>query len=249
MTTIMKGAEPWGADGDDIGVLVLHGFTGSPQSVRYWAEGVAAQGRSVLVPRLPGHGTTVDDLQRTTAQDWVAEAEMSLRGLRERCYTTFVCGLSGGGTIAFDLAERLGDQLAGVITVNASMFTRDPRRHLAPIVGLLPLKLKGIFNDIADPNENEVGYDRVPTMAAKSMIDYQTRVMRDLGRVTVPTLLLASRQDHTVHPDNSPYIHDHIASKDKELLWLERSYHVATLDYDKDLIVERTNAFIKEHTA
>src|SRR5687767_194588 len=144
MASILKGAEPWGADGDETGVLVLHGFTGSPQSVKPWAESIAAEGRTVLVPRLPGHGTTIDDLQRTTSKDWVGEAEMSLRGLQERCSTIFVCGLSGGGTISLDLAERFRDVINGIVLVNPSVFSRDPRRALAPLLGKVPLKLKGI---------------------------------------------------------------------------------------------------------
>jgi carboxylesterase len=246
--SVMKGAEPWASEGDTTGVLVVHGFTGTPQSVRYWAEGIAADGRTVILPRLPGHGTTPDDMQRTTAAEWVAEAEMGLRGLRERCDRIFVCGLSMGGTITFDLAERFGDVLSGIVTVNASMFTKDPRTKLAPLLGLFPLKLKGIASDIADPAQEELAYRVVPTKAAASMLSYQARVMARLPEVRMPVLLMSSRNDHVVHTTNSPYILEHISSTDKELVWLEKSYHVATLDYDKDLIVERTNRFIKEHT-
>jgi carboxylesterase len=247
--SVMKGAEPWAQDGDTTGVLVVHGFTGTPQSVRYWAEGIAADGRTVSLPRLPGHGTTVDDMQSTTASEWVAEAEMALRGLQERCDRIFVCGLSMGGTITFDLAERLGDGITGVVTVNASMFSKDPRVKLAPLLGKFPLKLKGIASDIADPSQTELAYRQVPTKAAASMLSYQARVMSQLSQVRCPALLMSSRNDHVVHKENSPYILDHISSTDKELVWLERSYHVATLDFDKDLIVERTNRFIKEHTS
>lgn len=244
--SVMKGAEPWGAEGDQIGVLFVHGFTGTPQSLRYWAEAIAREGRTVLLPRLPGHGTTEDDMQRTTAEDWVREAEMSLQGLFERCHSVFVCGLSMGGTITLDLAERYSERLAGIVTVNASLFSRDPRVKLAPLLGKLPLKLKGVANDIADPAMTELAYKRAPAKAALSMLQYQERVKRQLGRVRCPVLAFTSRQDHVVHPDNGPYLIEHVSSSDKELAYLERSYHVATLDYDKDLIVERTNAFITE---
>ena len=246
--SVWKGAEPWASEGDTTGVLVVHGFTGSPQGLRYWAEGIAAEGRTVILPRLPGHGTTVDDFAKTTAPEWVAEAEMALRGLQERCDQVFICGLSMGGTITLDLAERFGDHLAGIVTVNASVFTKDPRAKLAPLLGKLNLRIKAIGDDIADPSAKELTYDKVPTKAAASMLSYQTRVMSKLADVRLPVLLMASRQDHVVHTENSPYILDHISSTDKELVWLEKSYHVATLDYDKDLIVERTNRFIKEHT-
>src|SRR5437899_11878524 len=196
--SVMKGAEPWGHEGDTTGVLIVHGFTGTPQSVRYWAEGIAADGRTVILPRLPGHGTTPDDMQRTTAAEWVAEAEMGLRGLQERCDRIFVVGLSMGGTITFDLAERFGDVVSGVVTVNASMFSRDPRVKLAPLLGLLPLKLKGIASEIADPSQTELAYSHVPTKAAASLLAYQARVMQRLSDVKTPTLMFASRQDHVV---------------------------------------------------
>jgi carboxylesterase len=109
--------------------------------------------------------------------------------------------------------------------------------------------MKAISDDIADPSQHELAYNRVPTKPAASMLSYQARVMSNLSAVNVPVLMFASRQDHVVHTENSPYILDHIGSTDKELIWLEKSYHVATLDYDKDLIVERTNRFIKEHTS
>lgn len=249
MTTlsVMKGAEPWGSEGDQTGVLFVHGFTGCPQSMRYWAEAIAADGHTVLVPRLPGHGTNVDDLQGTTAAEWVAEAEMSLRGLGERCHSVFVCGLSMGGTITLDLASRFGDRVAGIVAVNPTVYSTDPRVKLAPLLGKLPLKLKGVASDIADPSQTELAYSKVPTKAAASMLSYQDRVKTRLETIRVPAVVMTSRQDHIVNPGNGPYIIDHISSEQKELVWLERSYHVATLDYDKDIIVERTRTFIKEH--
>lgn len=243
---IMPGAEPWGAEGDQVGVLVVHGFTGTPQSVRAWAEAIAASGRTVLLPRLPGHGTTEDDLQRTGPTDWVGEAEMSLRGLFERCHTIFVCGLSMGGTITLDLAERFADRVSGIVVVNPSVFSTDPRRHLAPLIGRLPLKLKGVANDVADPSQKELAYAKVPTMAAGKLLAYQEAVKRNLAAVRAPALIFTSRQDHVVDPANGPYITEHISSIDKENVHLEKSYHVATLDYDRDLIFQRTVAFIDE---
>jgi len=245
--TVMKGAEPWGADGDDVGVLVLHGFTGSPQSVRYWAEGIAGAGRTVLVPRLPGHGTTVSDLQESRPADWVAEAEMSMRGLRERCRKVFVCGLSMGGGLTFDLAARFADDIDGIVTVNAIVYSDDWRaKLLRPILGRLPLTVKGVADDIAEPGRHELAYDKVPTKAAASMLEYFDKIHARLGSVRCPALIMVSRQDHVVPTGNAAFIHDRIASADKEILWLERSYHVATLDYDRDLIVERTNEFVEQ---
>jgi carboxylesterase len=113
---------------------------------------------------------------------------------------------------------------------------------------MLPLKLKGIANDIADPGAHELAYGKVPTKAAASVLKNQAAVMAGLAKVTCPALIFGSLVDHAVHPSNAPYAYEHLGSSDKELVRLERSYHVATLDYDKELIFERTNTFIKEHT-
>lgn len=246
-TKLMAGAEPWGADGGETGVLVLHGFTGSPQSVRHWAQGLAAKGHTVLLPRLPGHGTDLKDLAASLWSDWVGEAEMSLRGLWEHCSRVFVCGLSMGGTITLDLAARYGERLAGVAVVNASVHTTDPRAKLAPLLAKLPITVKGVASDIADPGERELAYSRIPTRAAYQFLQYQELVRERLVDIQVPLLVMASRRDHVVASSNAAKIMERAKSEEKELLWLERSYHVATLDYDRDLIVERTATFIAAH--
>jgi len=244
---LLAGAEPWAADGDTTGVLFVHGFTGSPQSVRGWAEKIHASGRTVVVPRLPGHGTTVQDLANYGPEEWVGTAEEALRGLFERCDKVFVCGLSMGGTICYDLATRYADRLAGLVVVNAPVYTRDPRAKLAPLLGRFNLFLRGPANDIAAPGVREVAYDRVSTKAAAKLIRYMGEVQRRLGRITCPALIFTSAQDHIVHPSNGEYVYDHISSTDKRHVVLERCFHVATLDLEADVIVHETEAFIAAH--
>lgn len=244
---LMPGAEPWAADGDSTGVLFVHGFTGSPQSMRYWAERIHESGRTVVIPRLPGHGSHEKDLHGYGPEDWVATAEEALRGLFERCEKVFICALSMGGTLTYDLATKYSDRLAGIVVVNGPVFTKDPRARFAPLLGRINLLLKGPANDIADPAAREVAYSKVSTPAAAKLIRYMAEVQRRLGRVTCPALIFTSAQDHIVHPSNGPYVYEHISSKDKRHVLLEKSYHVATLDYDKDLIVSETEAFIASH--
>lgn len=247
MAQIMPGAEPFGFERGETGVLLVHGFTGSPQSLRPWGEALAEQGHTVLCPRLPGHGTDARDLARTTWHDWVAEAEMSLRGLNERCGSVFVAGLSMGGTVALDLAARNSDWLRGVIVVNPSLYSEDPRAKLAPLLGKVNLFVKSIGNDVADPSQRELAYEKVSTKAAASFLAYQKLVRRRLAEVRIPVLVFASRRDHLVPPGNASYVVEHVSSPVKELVWLERSYHVATLDYDRDVIIEGSAKFIAQH--
>lgn len=241
---LMPGAEPWAADGDATGVLFVHGFTGSPQSVRPWAESMHSRGRTVVVPRLAGHGTTPQDMAQFGPEEWVASAEEALTGLFERCDKVFIAGLSMGGTICYDLATRYSDRLAGLIVVNGPVYTVDPRAKLAPLLGRVNLFLKGPGDDIAKPGVHEVAYDKVSTRAAAKLIKWFPEVQRRLGRVNAPALIFTSVQDHVVHPSNGTYIYEHISSTDKRHVLLEKSYHVATLDYDAEVIFDETAAFI-----
>lgn len=242
----MPGAEPFGWEGDarETGVLVLHGFTSTPQSVRPWAEHLATHGWTVIAPRLPGHGTTIKDLASTTPADWVGEAEMGLVGLAEHCTSVFIAAQSMGGTIALDLAARNPERVTGVVCVNGSLYSEDPRARLAPLLGRLPFAVKGIGSDIADPAGRELCYPRVPLRSAAQLFAFQNEVKARLDHVRAPLLLFGSRRDHVVPPGNTSYIAEHVSSTDVEVVWLDRSYHVATLDYDAPMIFERSAEFI-----
>ncbi|MGH2795067.1 MAG: alpha/beta hydrolase [Actinomycetota bacterium] len=248
---LMAGAEPFGFEGvnPETGVLVIHGFTSTPQSVRPWAEHLAKSGWTVLAPRLPGHGTTLADFADSTPEEWVEEAQMSLDGLFEHCSSIFLCGMSMGGAIALDLAARNADRVAGVVCVNPSLYSDDPRARLAPLLGRLPFSVKAIGNDIADPLQRELCYDRVPLKVAAKLFAFQNDVKERLRSVTAPLLLFGSRQDHVVPPGNTSYVEEHVGSTDVQVVWLERSYHVATLDYDAPVIFERSAEFIAKRAA
>lgn len=245
--SVMKGAEPFGFEGDQTGVLLIHGYTGSPQGLRPWGEFLAKEGFTVMGPRLPGHGTDLQDLARSGWQDWVGEVEMSLRGLRERCENIFVAGLSFGGALGLYLAQTQPDVVKGIITVNASVYTDDPRAKLAPLLGKLPLFLKGLGNDVADPSQTELCYPKISTKATVHVLQLMAKVHADLSAVTAPALLFVSPQDHVVPPPNTKRIYERISSAEKEIVELPRSYHVATLDYDREIIFERSASFIREH--
>jgi len=124
--------------------------------------------------------------------------------------------------------------------------SKDPRRFLAPVIKLLVQSLPGVGNDIADPSMREIVYDRVPVRAAASMLRFSGTVRSELESVTSPLLIIHSRNDHTAHPDNAEVIHSSVSSGDKKIEWLERSYHVITIDYDRDRVAELTTNFIRD---
>ncbi|MFG2221773.1 alpha/beta hydrolase [Streptomyces sp. NPDC050161] len=241
---LLPGAEPFRRDGGEVGVLVCHGFTGSPQSVRPWAGYLADRGLTVALPLLPGHGTHWQDMQVTTWQDWYAEVDRELRALRERCAKVFVCGLSMGGALALRLAARHGDAISGVVVVNPANKMHDAAAPLLPVLRHLVRTTKGLASDIARPGGAEVGYDRVPLHAAHSLRRFFQVVDAELPQVTQPLLVMTSPQDHVVPPVDSERILGRVSSTDVRQTLLERSYHVATLDHDAEQIFRDTAAFI-----
>jgi carboxylesterase len=241
---LLPGAEPFRHDGSPTGVLLCHGFTGSPQSLRPWAEHLAARDLTVSLPLLPGHGTRWQDMRHTTWQDWYATVERELRDLAHRCASVVVCGLSMGGTLALRLAARHGPAVRGLVLVNPSLtFPRRQGRALAVARLVLP-SAPGIASDIARPGAVEVGYPRVPLDAAWSLRRLQTLVRAELPQVTQPLLLMRSRVDHVVPPTDTALVRASVSSADVTEHVLERSFHVATLDHDAERIFQETDAFI-----
>ncbi|MEO9223546.1 MAG: alpha/beta fold hydrolase [Acidimicrobiales bacterium] len=247
---ILPGAEPWSADGGPHGALVLHGFTGTPHSMRGVAEALADAGFAVDLPLLPGHGTSVEDMVPTTWDDWSAAAESAYQALRSRCPDgkVVVSGLSMGGTLTLWLAEH-HPEIAGVALINAAAQDQPAMREFAEaLLASGDDTMDGIGSDIADPDAKELAYERTPLLPLKSLAEALPTVAGDLPKVTCPTLVLSSPQDHVVPPADSEAIVAGVGGP-VEKVTLERSYHVATLDYDKALVNESVVAFARKVTA
>ncbi|MBD0739962.1 alpha/beta hydrolase [Streptomyces sp. CBMA29] len=242
---LMPGAEPYRHDGGEIGVLICHGFTGTPQSMRPWGEYLAARGLTVSVPLLPGHGTRWQDMQVTGWQDWYAEVDRELRSLSARCSRVFVCGLSMGGTLTLRLAERHGAAISGIVLVNPSVKADSLQLKAVPVLRHLVPSVPGIASDIAREGGAELGYDRTPLHAVHSLSKFWPVVHAGLPQVTQPLLLLHSRVDHVVHPSNSAVVLSKVSSTDVTERVLERSFHVATLDHDAEQIFTESYDFIQ----
>lgn len=244
----LPGAEPFAHDGGRTGVLLCHGFTGTPQSLRPWAQVLADAGHTVRLPRLPGHGTTWQEMNSTRWADWLAEVDGSLSELVARCDRMFVAGLSMGAALATRLAEQRPADVTGLVLVNPAVLSLDRRLRSLPVVKHLVPSLAGLANDIALPGNTELAYDRTPLKALHSLVQAWVDVVRDLPQVTQPVLLLRSPQDHVVPPASSALLLSRISSKDVTEVLLERSYHVATLDHDAEVIEQETLAFIRRVT-
>jgi carboxylesterase len=240
---VVPGAEEFHLDGGPIGALLVHGFTGCPASMRPLGKFLAQNGLAVSCPRLPGHGTTWEDLAGTTWQDWEREAEAALDELAGRASSVVAVGLSMGGGLALHLAVKHPGKLRGVVGINPAI--RDPRLAAAPVVRLFVRSLKGLGNDIKRPGQDELPYDRVPVRVLPSLRKLFRTVDRDLPELTLPLLVFSSTEDHVVDPSNPRRVIARAASVQKELVPLTNSYHVATLDYDAETVFQRTLEFAR----
>jgi carboxylesterase len=244
--TVQPGAEAFAADGGSTGVLVLHGFTGSPRTVRPWAEHLAAAGLTVRAPRLPGHGTTWQDLGTTGWRDWYAAAEEAFAELSGRCGQVFLAGISMGACLALRLAETRGTAVSGLVLVNPSLAPDTRLFVLAPVLKHVVPSLPGIAGDIKKPGATEGGYKRIPVKAAATLPPMWKLTTAHLAEVTQPVLVFRSAVDHVVGPPSMRVLSAAVPAA--EVVPLADSYHVATLDNDAPAIFQGTLAFIKKHT-
>jgi carboxylesterase len=245
----MPGAEAYAHDGGPTGVLLCHGFTGSPQSLRPWAEYLADAGLSVSLPRLPGHGTTWQEMARTRWEDWFAEINRAFDELRSRSDEIFVMGLSMGGSLALRLAELHGTAIRGLVLVNPSV-TADSGMLFAAIrvLKFVVPSVKGIASDIKKPGAVETGYDRTPVKALASLPGLWQTTQQHLAELTQPMLVFHSKTDHVVGPASVSVLTRTLPASQIEVRELSDSYHVATLDNDAEEIFAGSLDFVRVHT-
>jgi carboxylesterase len=242
---ILSGAEPFFMKGSDVGVLLSHGFTGTTQSMRYLGEQLHAAGYTVIGPRLKGHGISPQAMSLTTAQDWIDSVDDALNELLKSCSQIFVAGLSMGGTLALYTAAKRADVVKGAIPINATVHLGKTAMASIAFDRSMPETVPGIGSDVKNASVVELAYREVPTASVKQIYALAA-VTRDLlPLITCPTLVIQSREDHVVNPSNGPRIVSEVGSSRTELLWLDNSYHVATIDNDKELIARETAAFMK----
>jgi esterase/lipase len=249
----MPGAEPFefpGGNGPEgrTGVLLVHGFTGTPMSMRPWGEHLAAEGFAVRCPLLPGHGTRWQDCNLSTHGDWTTTVGEAFDALAADCDRVFVAGLSMGGTLSIRLAEERGDQVAGLVLVNPSLLTQRLDAKLLPLLARITPSWAPIASDIKKAGVTELAYPKLPTRAVLQLRQLWTATRADLAKVTAPVLVYRSRVDHVVEAVSTQKLLAGISSTDATEVVLEDSYHVATLDNDAETIFTGSVAWIRERT-
>ena len=248
MQPAVPDAEPFAADRGPIGIVVSHGFTGMPASVRPWAQHLADAGYSVRLPLLPGHGATWRETNKSRWPQWYETVEASYRELKQSCERVFGFGLSMGGTLVTRLAELHPDGVAGLVIVNPAYGTRRLDAKFAPYISWAVRSRPAIGGDIKKPGIAEPAGDRTPVVAFASVQKLWKVTVADLPKLRAPVLMYRSREDHVVDDLSGKLLRAGAVNTTVREVVLEDSYHVATLDNDAPQIFEGSVQFVESLT-
>lgn len=244
---LMQGSEPIAIPGNENGVLMLHGFTSSPHEMGGLAAFLKDSGYTIRAPLLSGHGTTEKNLQKCKWSDWYSDTKKALFEMRKTCKKIVVVGLSTGGSLALHLSAHY--QVEGIVALSPGIYLKKKSTRLIPYAWpFIRYQNKKDGPDISDKEAREkaVGYDRTPLKAANQVLKLYDHLKSDLQDIYVPTLLIHSKNDHIVDYKSSKYIYKTISSKQKRLLWLDKSYHVLTLDVEKTIVFREIQKFLSD---
>ena len=243
--------QDWRAEGKgenkSVGVIFVHGFTGSPVSMRPWAEFFHKKGYTVSVPLLAGHGRKPEDLNRVKWQEWPNKVEAELEWMHSEGITPFIFGLSMGGGTALNVSLKHSSSIAGLVLVNPMIHVRFVPPQIAWFISRFQKMRDSVGDDIKKPGVTEHGYDSLPAVGVYQLLKMLSYTRTRLHDVTAPVLLFHSKEDHTLPVSNTEIIMERLGSIEKQRIELVNSYHVATLDYDQDIIFENSLLFVQSH--
>jgi len=243
-----RSPDPFFYAGGETGILLIHGFTGTPSEMRPMGRYLNGRGYTVCAPLLAGHGTRPEEMERTDWTDWWQSVRDGYDRLKREVQVRQVIamGLSMGGVLALYLASQR--ELAGVVSLNAPVYLRDKRHHLAGAIWRIMPYLKRNGSKPRHIEEHLVPYDRTPVKCVASLNRLIALVRRRLPEVSVPALVVQGKKDETVVPKSALYIYHHLSSGDKQLSWYETSGHIITLDKDRERLFAEVDAFVRRVT-
>lgn len=247
MNDVVEGGKPFLFEGNEVGVLLSHGYTGTTSGMKPLGEYLnRTEGWTVVGTRLKGHGETPAAMAQTTAEDWIRSLEEGLQTLQARCKVVFMAGLSMGGCLTLYLAAKYPEAFKAIAPINACISFNSPNFAALAFDVDAPATIPGLGSDVKDPAVKEIVYADVPVPTIRQIYALMAVTRDMLPRITAPALVLVSPEDHVVPPENSNEILRCIGSSRREMVLLKNSYHVATIDHDKDLINESIRRFFKE---
>jgi carboxylesterase len=252
MSIILPKGDAFLHPGGPVGCLLIHGFTGAPNEMRWFGGQLAKKGYSVVGIRLFGHATHMEDMIRARPQDWVASVEDGYHLLRGLCDHVVVMGLSLGGILTLHFASR--HAVRGAVAMSTPFVVEAPWlqrvRPLLPALSMVvPYMNKGT-PDWRDPeaHRTHVEYPRHPVRAVAPLLDIHREMLAGLPSIACPTLLIASHGDKTVPPWHSQAIFDRLTTTDKQLVLVENSGHVVTRDLERQRVADSAAAFVRRVT-
>jgi carboxylesterase len=262
---LLKGATPFFYPGNKIGCLVIHGLTGTPYEVRWLGQFLNQQGYTVYGPRLAGHGTTPQDLAKTTWREWYYDVLSGYEMLREQCEQVFVMGLSMGGVLSLVLAGREAvDGVIAMATPHQIEACQGWRSFLLPTAGFFKSTIsKQLSSEVFElfeervkteqrnRGEEPIGHPTYPVWVTRAInqLCAMLKVMRaGLPHITAPVLLIYSSADETVSLENLQLNYEAMGRAKKYKLVLQESLHVVTEDIERESVFKAVDDFIKKCT-
>ena len=240
----------WSARGSGenskVGIVLVHGFTSTPSVMRPWAEFLNGHGFTVRVPLLPGHGTSITNLDNVIWQQWPDEIEIQINHLLNECEKVFLCGFSMGAAASLHVASRYQSQLTGLILVNPMIHRKNAWPTAVKIASRFVKSFGTSGSDIKRGDVIQWKYDRTPMRAAHQLLRLLEETRPLLPGIKLPILIFRSVTDHTLPASNSEIIVREIGSSVKEQVSLHNSFHVAPLDHDQEIIFTESLRFIQE---
>jgi carboxylesterase len=243
---IIKGTEEIYVEKGEEAVLLLHGLTANPYSMKEMADFFSKNKYTVYVPVIKGHGTSVFDLEKTNYLDWRKSAEDAYLKLAKDHKKIYIVGASLGGLLALDIAAN--HKVESVISINTPIELKlSSLLHIIPLVYLVsPYSIRGLFSMEELPIATDLKlYDTLPLKNMAQINSYIEYIKPQLKKVNTPVLVIQGLKDDTVEPESASFILNNINSKNKEILLLKDSTHLNIVKEDKELLKQRGLKFIK----
>lgn len=242
----LSGAGPFYFNGNDIGILIIHGGGGGTcADLKPLGEDLQKKGYTVHIPLLPGFGTSPDDLRITPLSAWMRALEREITLIREKCEKIIVGGHSMGGVFSLILASN--NNIDGVFTISAPIGIRGLAPKLVPLLKIFvkyyPIPLKEFKQET---NGKWVGYDKIPLNVIGKFNKLIEEMRKTLGEINCPALFFQGRLDSVIKKNSMDFIYEIVNSKVKKKIWLNHNDHPILCSPDHDEIVSTLLNFIDE---
>ena len=243
---IIPGAGPFYFEGNDVGVLMFHGFGGGTCSdLKYIAEDIYdKKGYTLYLPLFPGFGTSPEDLKEAQISDWLRSMENAFGEIRDKCTILIVGGHSIGGVLPFILENS--HRIEGIFAISAPIGIKGLGPYIAPFIKIF-MKYHNIKSDQfkRETNGKWIGYDKIPINIVGKIKQLITQMKSNLPNIRCPVVLFQGRKDNQITKKSMDYIYQNIKSTDKQKIWLENNEHPILDSPDQNIIINELINFVE----